>query len=96
MEKLNPIGHNAVVGHAPGLVVGDVDGEKAMLNVEDGRYYVLDSISSRIWEIIEEPCTVRELIRMLVDEFDVQEEKCQHDVHTFLNKLYTYGLVTIA
>jgi len=87
---------DSVVTTSPGLVTGDMDGEKAMLNIEKGKYYALDAIASRIWELMSTPRTVREMVGALLEEYDVEEKECQGEVLAFLSKLYDSGLVKIA
>lgn len=96
MADGNAIVIDTIVTHSPGLVVGDMDGEKVMLNIERGKYFALDSIASRIWVIMEKPCTVKDLVSLLVREYDISDEVCLDDVLNFLNTLYSQGLVTIA
>lgn len=96
MELPKEIGFDTVVAQATGLVAVDMDGEKVMLNIEKGKYYGLDGIGSRIWELIEKPHTIQEMVSALLKEYDVEEKTCQDEVLAFLNKLYAQGLVDIA
>jgi hypothetical protein len=95
MTEVKEIQLDAVVSHSPGIVVGDMDGEKVMLNIEEGKYYALDRIGSRIWELVETPRTVEDLVAVLVGEYDVEKDKCQYDVLALLNQLYAQGLVAV-
>ena len=96
MKTQKTIGADAVVIQAAGMVASDLDEKKVMLNIESGKYYGLDSVGSRIWELIEKPHTVRELVSELLKEYDVEENNCRQDVLVFLNKLYDQGLIDIA
>jgi hypothetical protein len=90
------IGENAVVSQAAGLVASDLDEKKVMMNIESGKYFGLDNVGSRIWELIEKPHPVHELILELLKEYDVEENTCRQDVLAFLNKLYDQELIDIA
>ena len=96
MKTPKAIGEDTVVSHAAGLVASDLDEKKVMMNIESGKYFGLDSIGSRIWELIEKPHTVRELVLELLKEYDVEENACRHDVLAFISKLYDQGLIDIA
>lgn len=96
MELPIEIGLDTNVIQASGLVAADMDGEKVMLNIEKGKYFGLNSIGSRIWELIEHPLVVREMVSALLKEYDVDEVTCQQEVLAFLRKLYVQGLVVIA
>ncbi|MEI7827551.1 MAG: PqqD family peptide modification chaperone [Euryarchaeota archaeon] len=49
----------------------DLGGETAILNLKNGVYYGLDPVGARIWNLIQEPRTVREVREMLLKEYDV-------------------------
>ncbi|MEM5769790.1 MAG: lasso peptide biosynthesis PqqD family chaperone [Bacillota bacterium] len=96
MNLAKEIGVDTVVVQNPGLVAADMDGEKVMLNIEKGKYYGLDAIGSRIWELIEQPHTVQEVVEALLKEYDVEEATCRQDVLEYLNTLHEQGLVELA
>jgi hypothetical protein len=95
LKTARAIGEDAVVSHAAGLVAADMDEEKVMLHIESGNYYGLDSVGSRIWELIEKPYKVRELVLELLKKYEVEEKTCRQDVLAFLNKLYAQGLIDL-
>jgi hypothetical protein len=95
MKLPEEIGLDLTVAQMAGLVAVDMDGEKVMLNIENGKYFGLDSIGSRIWELIEKVHTVQEVVDALLTEYDVEEETCQNEVLMFLNTLHAQGLVAI-
>ena len=95
MESLKEIGLDSMVSQSAGLVAADMDGQKVMLNIDKGKYYGLDNIGSRIWELVEKPRTIRELMAVLLNEYDVEDNTCQRDVLAFLNKLHAQGLIDI-
>ena len=39
------------VGQVKGNIVSDMDGEKVMLSVDNGKYYNFGEIGGRIWEL---------------------------------------------
>lgn len=79
----------------PELISTDVDGEKVMMSIVNGEYFGLDSVGSRIWELIENPIKVETLVELLTDEFDVSKEQCEMDTLEFLNELMEKNLLFI-
>ena len=61
--------------------------ELVMLDPEPGRYFGLDGVGRRVWELLEQPRSVSDLCTALTGEFDVDRDKCQQDVLPFLDKL---------
>ena len=84
-----------IIVQAAGLIAADMDGEKAMMSVEKGKYYGLDATGSRIWDLLAQPVHVKAVIETLLEEYEVEESTCQGEVCIFLNKLHTEGLITI-
>jgi hypothetical protein len=95
LNAQNIIGENTVISHAAGIIASDLDEKKVMMNIESGKYFGLDSVGSRVWELIEKPHTVRDLVMELLNEYDVEESTCLQDVLAFLNKLHDQGIIEI-
>ena len=95
MKTQKTIRVDTVVSQAAGLVASDLDEKKVMMNIESGKYFGLDIIGSRIWELIEKPHRVSELVLELLKEYDVEDDNCRQDVLMFLNILYDQGLIDI-
>ena len=73
----------------------DLDGEKVMLNLDKGEYFMMNEVGSRIWEIISEPINVKEIISTLRNEYEVDEETCKDTVIEFLGRLDNADLISI-
>lgn len=95
MKPLTEISLHDKVQRNPNMVTSKIDNEVVMMSVDQGEYYGLDETGSRIWEMIEEPVSVNDLVRMLIDEFDVSFEECQKDTLDFLNDLNAKGLLFV-
>lgn len=77
-------------------VSGDLlDGEVAILNLTDGVYYGLNGVGGRIWSLIQQPKTVRELVDTLVQEYDVDPDMCSRELQDLLEQLENRGLITV-
>ncbi|HEY4785221.1 MAG TPA: lasso peptide biosynthesis PqqD family chaperone [Bacteroidales bacterium] len=77
------------------MVTSKIDDEIVMMSVENGEYYGLDPVGSRIWELIEKPIQIADLITTLMDEFEVERENCERDTFEFLKELNTKRLLEI-
>jgi hypothetical protein len=63
------------------------------MSVKRGRYYAVGSSAERIWHMLEEPVTPRQIIERLTEEYDIAREQCQGEVMVFLRELIAEGLV---
>lgn len=76
-----------------GNIVSDMDGEKVMLNISNGKYYNLGKVGGIIWERIEKPIKVRKLIDELILEYEVEYSECKEQVLLFLEQLLEESLI---
>lgn len=73
----------------------DLDGEKVMMDMDRGNYFMLNPIGSRIWDLINEPISVGRLVSLLREEYDVSEDECLEGVKDFLHELHHSNLLNI-
>ena len=74
----------------------DLDGEKVMMNLDKGEYFMMNEVGSRIWEIISEPINVKGIIENLCSEYEVDEETCKDTVVEFLGRLNNAELISVS
>ena len=86
---------STVIRQSDDQVSADMGGEVALMSIENGKYYCLNDTSSRIWQLIEQPCRVGHVCSALQDEFEVQEDQCEGDVLEHLKELIGDDLVEI-
>jgi hypothetical protein len=92
----NIITENSFISVADELIVGDLlDGEVVILNMKDNTYYGLDQIGGQIWNLIHNRTTFGDIIEVLINEYDVDYQKCYKDVHTLLEDMFRKGLIQI-
>lgn len=86
---------DSTVSQIEDIVASDIDNEKVMMSIEKGQYFGLEPVGSRIWEMIESPVTVSDLIKTLLGQFDVDRETCEQDVLAFLGELDDAGIIQV-
>lgn len=72
-----------------------LDEEIALMNTENGRYYSLDPVGTRIWAIMAEQITIKDIVAILLQEYEVTPEICGNDVIDLVKQLNEQGLVNI-
>jgi hypothetical protein len=77
------------------LVFCELEGQNVILNLEDGIYYGLDPVGSFIWNLIQNPRDFNEIRDLILEEYDVDNERCIQDLLELLNDLAAKGLVEI-
>lgn len=90
------IDKNTIVSILEDIDVTDLNGEKVMMNLETGQYFVLNDVASRIWELIESPIIVNEVINSLLKEYDIDNKSCETAVISFLSTLDYAKLICVS
>jgi hypothetical protein len=92
---MTKISIDSVVVVTDDVVSCDLDGEAAILNIKDGVYYGLDPIGAKIWNLIQKPILLDNVLKVIMDEYDVDKDRCKNDVLELIEKLIDNGLVKI-
>jgi len=64
-----------------------------LLDVDEGLVLTSNAVGARIWQLIEQDRTTAEIVRQIVDDYDVPIERAQRDVAMFVAALMSRGLV---
>lgn len=69
--------------------------EVVILNLRSGVYHGLEAVGSRVWELIEKPAEVSAVRDALLDEYDVEPQRCEQDLLALLEELKANGLLEV-
>lgn len=79
---------------APNVLAADMSGETVMMSVESGQYFGLTEVGSAIWEMLESPASLDQIVERLCQMYEISEQTCRADAEAFLSKLVSNGLAT--
>ena len=91
----SPMGPESRVVASGSEVHCDLAGEMVILNLDSGVYYGMNSVGARVWELLKEPRTIRELCDSISGEFEVEDSTCLADLIALLEDLQGAGLVQV-
>ena len=83
----------SIVAQCEDQVSTELDGETVLMSLEQGNYYGMDKILSRIWAIVEKPIAVSKICDQLMKEYDVERKTCEDEVLNVLNELAKENLL---
>jgi hypothetical protein len=63
--------------------------------MKHGIYYGLDPVGASIWKLLQTPCKVADIQVALLQEYDVEPERCQRDLIILLEELLGAGLIEV-
>jgi hypothetical protein len=89
------ISNESTIMQCEGNIVSDMDGEKVMLSIKNGKYYNLGKIGGDIWGLMREPIKLNQLITILISEYQVEKDDCEQQILSFIEQLYNEELIQI-
>lgn len=70
--------------------VGD---EIALMNQETSKYFTLNNTGALIWEVLQTPSTLPEIVQTISEKYSVDPSVCEQDVKAVLNHMKESKLV---
>jgi hypothetical protein len=86
---------NARVRVNDGVLFQELQGEAVLLHLDSGMYFGLDSVGTRMWQLIVAHEGLGEVARAILAEFEVSEEQCTSDLLNLVAKLEERNLITV-
>lgn len=77
------------------IVSNMIDNEIIMMNPNKRLYIGLNRIGTEIWKSIQPETTLHNLLKSILDKYDVPEGKCEQETKKFILKLKDNGLVNL-
>jgi Coenzyme PQQ synthesis protein D (PqqD) len=74
-------------------ISGRLHDEMVMMDLEQGKYFSLNPVATRIWELLENPHSADEICGTLMEEYEVEPDHCRSEVIQVLEELLGMGLV---
>lgn len=92
MIQLKPA---SIVSQSQDQVAKKLDEATIIMSIEEGKYFNLNRVASRVWEMIEEPKTLEQIADQLLSEYEISPEDCIRDVSELISELKDLGLVVV-
>lgn len=71
----------------------EVNGETVILDLKSEQYFGLDEVGTRIWQLLEEHGDLQKTFDIMLEEFDVAEDRLKEDMNKLLDQLAESGLI---
>lgn len=85
----------SIVAATPEQVSCPLGDESSILSLKNSVYYSLDPVGTRIWELLRQSRSVGSILEVLLEEYDVEPERCERDLLAILGKLQQEGLIEV-
>ena len=77
------------------VLVRFMDRESVLLNLETERYFGLDEMGTRMWQVVTAAPNVETALQQLQDEYDTTPETLQSHLTELLGRLVDNGLLAL-
>ena len=77
------------------VVFRELEGEIVILNLDKGEYFGVDDIGTRVWTLVAEGRSLRQIADVMVSEYDVPRETVAADLLRLAGEMISHGLIRI-
>mgnify|MGYP001462682639 CR=1 FL=1 len=74
-------------------ISGRLHDELVMMDIGQGKYFSLNPVATRVWDLLENPLSLDELRGRLMEEYEVDIEQCRAEVTEVISEMVKLGVV---
>jgi len=86
---------NSIIQRGSDIVTAQAGEDLMMVSVATGHYYALSDVEQQIWDAIESPTKISDLIADLEAGYNVDSASCEKQTLSFLGSLLDEGLLQV-
>ena len=80
---------------SPSALYREVQGEAVLLQLDNGEYFGLDEVATRIWQLLDANSDLDAVRDALVNEYDVAEDRAANDLSHLVDELISKHLLEV-
>ncbi len=78
------------------VLVRNIEDESVLLNIDNGCYFGLDDVGTRMWGLLTESDSVQIAYEKALSEFEVAPEVLEQDLRSLIDSLVAQGLIEVS
>ncbi len=86
---------NTIIQRVPDVIAAEMDQDLIMVSVANGCYYGVSDVAREIWDAIERPQKISDLIGSLAATYKVDSSSFEEQTLLFLESLRAEGLLQV-
>jgi len=86
---------NSIIQRDPEVIFSEADQDLIMVSIANGCYYGVSDVAREIWDAIEHPKRISDLVAGLTASYDVNPSLCEEQTLSFLEVLLDEGLLQV-
>ena len=79
----------------PDVLFRDLSGEAVLLDLKSQRYFGLDEVGTRIWQLLNKDGCIETVVAAMCGEYEADEAELRQDLRSFLLDLAEAGLIEL-
>jgi len=87
---------NSIIQRNSEVITAEADQELIMVSIATGHYYGLSHVGREIWDAIERPKRISDVVSDLTAGYDIDLSSCQDQTLSFLEDLLDDNLLQVA
>jgi len=91
----SPLSAHSIVVATSEQVSCPLGEESVILNLKNSVYYGMNPVGARVWNLIQQQRSVAELRDAVMDEYEVEAERCEREILELLEKMRSEGLIQV-
>jgi len=72
-----------------------IDDEAVVLDLDNGHYFSLNKVGTKIWEAINKQKSLKEILKLLKEEYQLPEKRLKSDLLTLVKDLERAKLIKV-
>ena len=77
------------------VLAQEVDEETVILDMKSERYFGLDEVGTRIWQLLKETGDLQTVYDAMLEEYEVDEKQLKKDLLEHVTQLVEAGLISL-
>lgn len=90
-----PISLDTLISIPEEVYTQEIGEETILLDTEGGRYFSLDPVGTRMWQLLRQHGALRPAYETLLTEYDVTPERLEADLLALTEKMVAKGLASL-
>ncbi len=77
------------------FLISRIGEEVVLMDIHNGQYIGLNAIGSAIWEKLEQPVPIHQVVHALTEEYSVSMQLCEQETLLFLEKMMQHQMLIV-
>lgn len=77
------------------FLITEVDEEMVFMNAENGRYWGLNTSSTDIWNLLDHPKSLEQIVDLLLEIYEVDKATCQKETISVLIGMLNTNIIKL-